>query len=155
MYTFFSRLNFLSFLDLNVCSFFKIDVIVKDSFLCMHHLGINALKISPLWLAPFFSQNLLWKCVLFQNYIYCNDMHSCLKVSWLFNCCDSGSNIKTVKTKDHGRRILDEIHARLLYFKIISHVTLMWYRGYREWLNWIDRVWNLSVCLFSGWLTRC
>ena len=29
--------------------------------------------------------------------------------SWLFNRCDGGSNIKTVKTKDNGRCILDEM----------------------------------------------
>ena len=53
-------------------------------------------------------------------------MHSSLKVSWLFDCCDSGINIKTVKTKKNGRCILNEMHASLLYFKVISHVTLMW-----------------------------
>ena len=55
-------------------------------------------------------------------------MHSCLKVSWLFNCCDGESNIKTVKTKENGRCSLDKMNANLLYFKVIYHVTLMWYR---------------------------
>ena len=55
-------------------------------------------------------------------------MHSSLKVYWLFNCCDGGSNIKTVKTKENGRCILDEKHVRLLYFKIISRIKLMWHR---------------------------
>ena len=46
-----------------------------------------------------------------------------LKVSWLFNCCDGGSNIKTFKTKKNGRGILEGMHANLLYFKVISHVN--------------------------------
>ena len=50
-------------------------------------------------------------------------MHSSLKVFWLFNCFDGGSNIKTVKTKENGRCILDEMHASLLCFQVISHVT--------------------------------
>ena len=52
MYTFFSRF----FLVFDVClflhNFFIIDVILIDSFLCMHHVGFNVLKISPLWLTP-------------------------------------------------------------------------------------------------------
>ena len=55
-------------------------------------------------------------------------MQSSLKVSCLFNCCDGGSNIKTVKTKKNGRFILYGMHANLFYFKVISHVTLMWYK---------------------------
>ena len=47
-------------------------------------------------------------------------MHYSLKVSWFFNCCDGGLNIKTVKTKKNGRCILDEMNANL-YFKAISH----------------------------------
>ena len=43
-------------------------------------------------------------------------MHSSLKVSLLFNCYDGISNMKTVKTKENGRCILDEMHASLLYF---------------------------------------
>ena len=38
-------------------------------------------------------------------------MHCCIKVSWLFNCCDGGSNIKTVQKKECNRYILDEMHA--------------------------------------------
>ena len=34
-------------------NFFIIDVILIDSFLCMHHVGFNVLKIRPLRLAPF------------------------------------------------------------------------------------------------------
>ena len=81
---------------------------------------------------------------------YYNNMHSSLKVSWLFNCCDGGINIKPVNTKENDRYILDEMHASL----VISYVTVMWYR---EKSNWIDRVFSLSVCLFSwegGWRTR-
>ena len=38
-------------------------------------------------------------------------MHSSLKVSWfVFFNFDSGSNIKTVKTKENGINILDETH---------------------------------------------
>ena len=40
------------FLVFDVClvlhNFFIIDVILIDSFLCMHHVGFNVLKISPL-----------------------------------------------------------------------------------------------------------
>ena len=43
---------------------------------------------------------------------------------------------KLLKPEENGRCILDEMHASLLYFKVIFHVTLMWYR---EYLNWIDR----------------
>ena len=55
-------------------------------------------------------------------------MHACLKVSWFFNCCDGGSNNKTVKTKENSRCILDEMHKRLLYFLVICPVILMWFR---------------------------
>ena len=47
-------------------------------------------------------------------------MLSSLLVSWLFNCCDDGLNIKTVKTKENGICILDEMNANL-YFKAIPH----------------------------------
>ena len=40
-------------------------------------------------------------------------MYSSLKVFWLFNFYDSRSNINTVKTKEDGRCILDEMHAGL------------------------------------------
>ena len=33
---------------------------------------------------------------------------------------DGGSNIKTIKTKENGSCTLDEMHASLLYFKVIS-----------------------------------
>ena len=39
--------------------------------------------------------------------------------------CDGGSNIKTVKTKESSRCILDEMHASLLYLKVISYVTFI------------------------------
>ena len=42
-------------------------------------------------------------------------MHSSMKVSWPFNCCNGESNIKTVKTKENGRYVLDERLAGLLY----------------------------------------
>ena len=54
-------------------------------------------------------------------------MHSSLKISCLFNCCDGGSNTNTVKTKENSICILE---ASLLYFKVMSHVILMWYREY-------------------------
>ena len=44
-------------------------------------------------------------------------MHSSLKVSCLFNCCDGGSNIKTVKTKENGKYILYEMHVG--YFLVL------------------------------------
>ena len=73
-------------------------------------------------------------------------MHSSLKVSWLFNCCDGGSNIKTVQKKECNKYILDEVHTSLPRLHMSekfsrgtitptetdkikkSHVTLMWYR---------------------------
>ena len=95
---------------------------LMDYFFCRHHVGFNVLKISPLWLAPC---SVLLKTYCERVYIYCNDLHSCLKVSCLFNCCDGGSNIKTVQTKGNDRYILDEMHASLLY-KVTSHVKFMW-----------------------------
>ena len=69
-----------------------------DYFLRMHKVGFNVLKIRPLTLAPGL---VLFKTycesVYFYNYIYCNDMHSSQNVSWLFKCCEGGSNIKTVR----------------------------------------------------------
>ena len=128
----FKQFEIRVFWDLNVClylhNFFIIDVTLLDSSLCMHHVGFDVLKISRLRLAPFSPLKVLWKCVFFWNYIYCKDMHSSLKVSWTFIVVIAGPNIKTVKTKENGRCVLDEMHTSNLYFKVISHVTLMWYR---------------------------
>ena len=64
---------------------------------------------APCWF-PYFKDQSSWNrsifllkptvkvctCLKLHN---CNDMHSTLKVSGLFNCCDDESNIKTLKTR--------------------------------------------------------
>ena len=77
--------------------------------------------------------------VLLDSSLYCDSVYflklhtlqryvSILKVSWFFDCYEGGSTIKTVKTKENGRCILDEMHGSLLCFKVIAHVTLMQHR---------------------------
>ena len=75
-------------------------------FLGMQLVGFNILKSSPLRLA-LFSVNTTVKVYTSYNYIYCDDtcLYSSLKTSWLFYCCDGGSNIKTVETKENGRYV--------------------------------------------------
>ena len=67
----------------------------------MQLVGFNILKSSPLRLA-LFSVNTTVKVYTFYNYIYSDDtcLHSSMKTSWLFYCCDGGSNIKNVETKE-------------------------------------------------------
>ena len=51
-------------------------------------------------------------------------MQPSMKESWLFNGCDSGSNIKTVKTKENGKYILDEMHPNS---SLLSHISFKIY----------------------------
>ena len=71
-----SRLNFGGFfLVFNACSFlhnfFIIDVILMNSFLCMHHVGCNVFCRSVLFDSlHLLLKNLLWKCVYFSKFTY-------------------------------------------------------------------------------------
>ena len=78
---------------------------LMDTFRSIHHVGFNALKITPLRLTPFsvFLKTYLSKWNALYSECFC-----------LFNCCDGRSNIKTVKTKENGKYISYEMHDVVL-----------------------------------------
>ena len=112
--------NFLAvklkvFLVLRVCSFLHkfliINVILMDSFLCMHYVGFSVLKISPLKLYFPLKKYCERVCVLFSP-----------GFSTVVMMDQISEQSKPRKTADVF------VFWILLYFKVIYHVTLMWYR---------------------------